>query len=84
MSIQVPRSILFFSRIDPSVMFGYMTAEHRIVYCTRLRSTFPTMDVPLESSITLNGDIGDVYSAQCNRSVVSVPQPPLLYHIIYE
>ena len=42
-------------------------SEPRIVYvCVWLRATSPHYDLPLETFLALNGDTGDVYSAQCS------------------
>ena len=52
-----------------SAMSGYMTAntsDPRIVYVCGFVQHSLSMDVPLETFVALNGDTGDVYSAQCS------------------
>lgn len=42
------------------------TSEPRIVYVRGFIQHSLTMDLPLETYVALNGDTGDVYSAQCS------------------
>ena len=42
------------------------TSELGIVYVCGFVQHSLTMDVPLETFVALNGDTGDVYSAQCS------------------
>ena len=43
-----------------------MTSGPRIVYVRGFVQHSLTMDLPLETFVALNGDTGDVYSAQCS------------------